>query len=59
MARLIRIEFEGACYHVTARGNERKEIFRTDTDRQLFLKTLHEGVGSFIVIKRIVSFRIH
>jgi hypothetical protein len=28
MARPMRIEYEGAFYHVTSRGNERKEIFR-------------------------------
>jgi putative transposase len=30
MARPLRIQFPGACYHVTARGNERKAIFRDD-----------------------------
>ena len=44
MARPIRIEFEGAIYHVTARGNERREIFRSDDDRALFLATLEECV---------------
>ena len=29
MARPIRIEYEGAVYHVTLRGNERKPIFKT------------------------------
>jgi len=27
-----RIEYEGAVYHVTARGNERRAIFRADRD---------------------------
>ena len=27
MARQLRIEYEGATYHITARGNERKKIF--------------------------------
>jgi REP element-mobilizing transposase RayT len=40
MARPLRIEFSGALYHVTARGNERKCIFYTDRDREYFLKTL-------------------
>jgi hypothetical protein len=26
MARPLRIEYEGAIYHITARGNERKKI---------------------------------
>src|SRR6266540_2691259 len=33
MARPLRIEYGGAHYHVTSRGNERKAIFRDDTDR--------------------------
>ena len=32
MARPLRIEYEGALYHVTARGNERKRIYFTKTD---------------------------
>ena len=28
MARPLRIEFEGALYHITSRGNERKDIFQ-------------------------------
>lgn len=37
MARPIRLEYPGAVYHVIARGNERREIFRDDADRQLYL----------------------
>ena len=40
MARPLRIEYDGALYHVTSRGNERKPIFRDDADRELFLTTL-------------------
>ena len=40
MARPLRIEYDGALYHVTSRGNERKAIFKTDRDRKLFLDTL-------------------
>lgn len=40
MARPLRIEFDGALYHVTSRGNERKAIFKDGTDRKLFLDTL-------------------
>jgi len=32
MARPIRIEYKGAVYHVTIRGNERKSLFKTDAD---------------------------
>jgi len=42
MARPLRIEFPGAVYHITNRGNERKEIFRDDRDRKMFLDTLED-----------------
>jgi putative transposase len=40
MARPLRILFPDAHYHVTCRGNERKAIFRDDTDRSVFLDKL-------------------
>ncbi|RJQ52385.1 MAG: transposase [Nitrospiraceae bacterium] len=43
MARPLRIEYEGAVYHVTARGNERKAIFKEDPDRSLFLDILYKA----------------
>ena len=36
MARPLRIEYEGALYHVTSRGNERKNIFFTKRDYEKF-----------------------
>jgi putative transposase len=47
MARLQRIEYEGAVYHVTARGNERRALFVDDADRERFLRVLGESVASF------------
>jgi REP element-mobilizing transposase RayT len=47
MSRPLRVEFEGAVYHVTARGNERKEIFRDDHDRLRFLETTGEACTRF------------
>ena len=38
MARPLRIEFVGALYHVTARGNRRECIYEDDIDRKRFLK---------------------
>ena len=35
MTRPLRIEFPGAFYHVTSRGNERKAIFKSLRDREL------------------------
>lgn len=40
MARPLRIEFEGALYHVMARGNARGEIFLDDYDREAFIENL-------------------
>jgi len=47
MSRPLRIEYDGALYHLTSRGNERKAIFKDDTDRQLFLSTLAQVVQRF------------
>lgn len=47
MARPLRLEFPGAVYHVTARGNARAEIFLDDEDRGLFLGVLEECVSRF------------
>jgi len=49
MGRSWRIEFEGALYHIMARGNEGKDIFYNDADRFLFLKTLGDTVDRFEV----------
>ena len=40
MSRPLRIEFTGALYHVTSRGNERKNIYRQEKDFALFLNVL-------------------
>jgi len=47
MARPQRIEYEGAIYHVTARGNDRRTIFEDVADREHFLRVLREGVGQY------------
>lgn len=44
MARPLRIEYPGAFYHITARGNERKDIFRDERDRERFLAYLETAV---------------
>ena len=44
MARPLRIEFPGAIYHVTSRGNARADIFTDDSDRQIFLAVLGQTV---------------
>ena len=47
MARPLRIEFDGALYHVTSRGNERKAIFKDDSDRESFLDTVFQVTERF------------
>jgi len=38
MARPLRITFPGAFYHITSRGNEQKNIFKSNFDRDKFLE---------------------
>jgi putative transposase len=47
MARPLRIEFAGALYHVTARGDRQEDIYLTDTDRIVFLEILGQVVERF------------
>lgn len=47
MARALRINRAGAWYHVTARGNERKPIYRDDRDREHFCELLEEMTARF------------
>jgi len=47
MARQLRIEFSGAVYHLTSRGNARADIFIDDSDRTLFLSILSQVVKRF------------
>ncbi len=42
MARPLRVELTGAVYHVIARGNERRAVFRDDRDREIYLERLAE-----------------
>ena len=47
MARPLRIEYEGAFYHVTARGNERRKIFLSASDCLRFLAKLSEAIQKY------------
>ena len=40
MTRPLRLEFEGALYHITSRGDRREAIFESDVDRFGFLRRL-------------------
>jgi hypothetical protein len=48
MARPLRIEYEGAFYHVTARGNDKKKIFLSLKDYDKFLSYLQKPVVSMV-----------
>lgn len=47
MARPLRIEFAGALYHVTSRGDGREDIFLEEGDRTRFLEVLSEVCHRF------------
>jgi REP element-mobilizing transposase RayT len=47
MTRPLRIEYPGAIYHVTSRGNARSDIFVDDNDRLHFLNNLSDVVKRF------------
>lgn len=47
MSRPLRIEFPGALYHVTSRGDGREAIFMDDDDRHLFLGVFSEIIRDF------------
>lgn len=47
MSRPLRIEFPGAIYHVTSRGDRREPIFDDDSDRQTYLSTVGEALDRF------------
>jgi len=49
MARPLRIEFEGALYHLCARGNERQKIFRDDKDHVQFIELLERSRARYEV----------
>jgi REP element-mobilizing transposase RayT len=47
MVRPLRIEFPGAVYHVTARGNRRESIFVSDRDRATLLRIAGDAMLRF------------
>jgi len=60
MARPLRIQYPGALYHVTNRGNERKSIFKDDVDRREFLMILSRSIETYrIVLHSFVLMKNH
>jgi len=47
MARPLRITYPGAFYHVTCRGNERKNVFKSKRDREKFLEYLDSATQRY------------
>jgi len=47
MARPLRIQFPGALYHITSRGDRREDIFLSDEDRSLFLEVYSRTAERF------------
>src|SRR5262245_47888671 len=43
MPRKLRLEYEGAVYHVISRGNYRSDVFARDSTKAAFLKCLDEA----------------
>ncbi len=47
MARKLRVQYEGALYHITARGVEQRVIFDDDKDREHFIGSIANGVKEY------------
>lgn len=47
MARSLRVQFEGALYHLVVRANNRQPLFRNKQDRRRFLELLSRYQGQF------------
>ena len=47
MSRPLRLEFAGALYHVTSRGDRQEDIYENDADRISFLKLLGDVCGNY------------
>ena len=43
MARQLRIQYPGAVYHITCRGNALQDIYKDNKDRKEFLEILKES----------------
>ena len=47
MARQLRLEYPESLWHITMRGNEKRDIYADDNDRTMFLELLGESVVRF------------
>ena len=56
MTRPLRIEYPGALYHVTCRGNEKRAIFKDDQDREKFLEIFQRSEVAIFTREDIKAF---
>jgi REP element-mobilizing transposase RayT len=47
VARPLRVEFSGALYHVTSRGNRQEVIYEADADRENFMTILADACKTY------------
>lgn len=47
MARPLRVEYEGAVYHISSRGNRAEFIFKEDSEKEYFLQILQKAVEKY------------
>jgi putative transposase len=62
VSRPLRIEYPGAFYHVTSRGNERKIIFQNSRDREkylTYLESAHDRYGAIIHVYCLMGNHYH
>jgi putative transposase len=52
MARQLRITYPGAFYHVTSRGNEQRDVFKSKRDREKFLSYLESATTRYGAVIR-------
>ncbi len=50
MGRPLRIEYPYAFYHVTSRGNEQKDVFKSQKDREKFLSYLESATERYSAV---------
>lgn len=49
MARPLRVEYEGAVYHILSRGNRAEFIFEEDPEKEYFLQILQKAVEKYCI----------
>lgn len=62
MPKRLRIDYPGAFFHITSRGNRKQPIFLSDADRHSFLSCLreaHEKYGIFIHVYCLMENHYH